>query len=58
MRKLYIIFILMVATLMSTTVQATEVNETVGSLESTAAQAGPAINATDSVPIISTDSIS
>ena len=58
MRKLSIIFILMVATLMSTTVQATEVNETVGLLESTAAQAGPAINATDSVPIISTDSIS
>ena len=48
----------MVATLMSTTVQATEVNETVGLLESAAAQAGPAINATDSVPINSTDSIS
>ena len=58
MRKLYIILILMVATLMSTTVQATEVNETVGLLESTAAQVGPAINATDTVPINSTDSIS
>ncbi len=58
MRKLYIILILMVATLMSTTVQATEVNETVGLLESTVAQAEPAINATDTVPINSTDSIS
>jgi membrane-associated phospholipid phosphatase len=48
----------MVATLMSTTVQATEVNETVGLLESTVAQAEPAINATDTVPINSTDSIS
>ena len=48
----------MVATLMSTNVQATEVNETVGLLESTAVQAEPAINATDSVPINSTDSIS
>ena len=48
----------MVATLMSTTVQATEASETVGLLESTAAQVGPAINATDSVPINSTDSIS
>ena len=58
MRKLYIIFILMVATLMSTTVQATEASETVGLPESTAAQVGPAINATDTVPINSTDSIS
>ena len=58
MRKLYIILILMVATMMSTTVQATEVNETVDLLESAAAQAGPAINATDSVPNHSTDSIS
>ena len=58
MRKLYIILILMVATLMSTTVQATKVNETVGLPESTAAQVGPAINATDTVPINSTDSIS
>ena len=58
MRKLYIILILMVATLLSTTVQATEASETVGLLESTAAQVGPAINATDTVPINSTDSIS
>ena len=58
MRKLYIILILMVATLMSTTVQATKVNDTVGLPESTAAQVGPAINATDTVPINSTDSIS
>ena len=58
MRKLYIILILMVATLMSATVQATEASETVGLLESTAAQVGPAINATDTVPINSTDSIS
>ena len=48
----------MVATLMSTNVQATEASETVGLPESTAAQVGPAINATDTVPINSTDSIS
>lgn len=58
MRKLYIILILMVATLMSATVQATETAEVTGLLESTAAQVGPAINATDTVPINSTDSIS
>ncbi len=48
----------MVATLMSATVQATETAEVTGLLESTAAQVGPAINATDTVPINSTDSIS
>ena len=58
MRKLYIILILMVATLMSATVQATETAEMTGLPESTAAQVGPAINATDTVPINSTDSIS
>ena len=58
MRKLYIILILMVATLMSATVQATETAEVTGLPESTAAQVGPAINATDTVPINSTDSIS
>ena len=58
MRKLYIILILMVATLMSATVQATETAEMTGLSESTAAQVGPAINATDTVPINSTDSIS
>ena len=58
MRKLYIILVLMVATLMSATVQATETAEVTGLPESTAAQVGPAINATDTVPINSTDSIS
>ena len=58
MRKLYIILILMVATLMSATVQATETAEMTSLPESTAAQVGPAINATDTVPINSTDSIS
>ena len=48
----------MVATLMSATVQATETAEVTGLPESTAAQVGPAINATDTVPINSTDSIS
>ena len=48
----------MVATLMSATVQATETAEMTSLPESTAAQVGPAINATDTVPINSTDSIS
>lgn len=58
MRKLYIILILMVATLMSVTAQATEVTEIRDSLERTIDQTGPAINVTDTVPIHSIDSIS
>ena len=57
MRKQYIILFLMVATLMPLTVQATDVAEIRDSLESAVDETVPVINATDTEPIHSIDSI-